>query len=294
MLRPAHAPPLDRQGRSGLAQRALTPQKTGFLAGAFSHTLNPYAGCTFGRTGCPFCYVRESPMGRFGPDAWGYWVRPKTNIAEVLTRELRKDVAQHYTVFMASATDPYQPLEARAALTQRCLQVMQEHPVAWLVVQTRSLLVARDFDLLAQLPFVTLNVSLETDLLAVQRRITPSSPAPERRLALVRAALDRGIHTQVTVAPLLPSSPDFAERLCHTVGHRGRIIIDTFVDGDGSGGRRSTRLGMGEVLTAAGFPGWFAHCREHAQQLQADLHSRLQPEQILWSAAGFGTRPAGS
>ena len=41
---------------------ALTPQKGGFLAGGFSHTLNPYKGCGFGRTGCPFCYVRESPV----------------------------------------------------------------------------------------------------------------------------------------------------------------------------------------------------------------------------------------
>ena len=93
-------------GRSITVKRALTPQKGGFLASGFTHTLNPYVGCAFGRVGCPFCYVRESPVGQFGPAAWGTWVRQKVNIAEVLEQELGKPAARHYRVFMASATDP--------------------------------------------------------------------------------------------------------------------------------------------------------------------------------------------
>src|SRR5919198_4867856 len=226
-------------GLSITVKRALTPQKGGFLASGFTHTLNPYVGCAFGRVGCPFCYVRESPVGRFGPAAWGTWVQQKVNIAEVLEQELCKPAAQHYRVFMASATDPYQPAEAWACLTQRCLAVLRSHPLDWLVVQTRSLLVQRDFALLAELPFVTLNVSVETDLLDMHRRFTRSSAAPERRLALVHQALARGVCTQITVSPLLPSSPTFADTLAHAVGEKGRIIIDTFLDGDGSGGQRS-------------------------------------------------------
>ena len=97
---------------SSTVKRALTPQKGGFLASGFTHTLNPYMGCAFGRMGCPFCYVRESPVGQFGPAPWGTWVRQKGNIAEVLEQELRPPAARHYRVFMSSATDPYQPAEA--------------------------------------------------------------------------------------------------------------------------------------------------------------------------------------
>jgi DNA repair photolyase len=272
-------------------KHALTPQKGGFLASGFTHTLNPYVGCAFGRVGCPFCYVRESPVGQFGPAAWGTWVRQKVNIAEVLEQELRKPAARHYRVFMASATDPYQPAEASACLTQRCLAVLHCHPIDWLVVQTRSLLVQRDLALLAELPFVTLNVSVETDLLEVHRRFTRSSAAPERRLALVRQALARGVCTQITVSPLLPSSPTFAETLAHAVGEKGRIIIDTFLDGDGSGGQRSARLGMDALLADAGFPGWFARCREHAHELRQRLLHVLGVERVLWSAEGFRTKP---
>ncbi|MBM3222592.1 MAG: radical SAM protein [Candidatus Tectomicrobia bacterium] len=271
--------------------RALTPQQSGFLAGGFTHTLNPYVGCAFGKLGCPFCYVRESPVGRFGPAPWGHWVRQKAQLATALERELRPPASRHYRVFMASATDPYQPLEATACLTQHCLQVMQATPPAWLVVQTRALLVQRDLPLLAALPFVTLNVSIETDLLEVHRHMTRSTAAPARRLALVRAALARGIDTQITVSPMLPSSPNFAVTLAQAVGTRGRVIIDTFLDGDGAGGRRSARLGMAARLTAIGFPDWFAQCRAHAQVLQHRLQRLLGAERVLWSAAGFQQQP---
>jgi DNA repair photolyase len=282
-----------KDGESITVTRALTPQKGGFLAAGFTHTLNPYVGCAFGRVGCPFCYVRESPVGRFGPAAWGTWVQQKMNIAEVLEQELRKPAARHYRVFMASATDPYQPAEASVYLTQRCLRVLHSHPIDWLVVQTRSLLVQRDFDLLAELPFATLNVSIETDLPEVHRRLTRSSAAPERRLSLVQMALTRGIFTQVTASPLLPSSSAFAEKLAQTVGEKGRVIVDTFFDGDGSRGQRSARLGMDALLADAGFPGWFARCREHAQELRQRLLSLLGPERVLWSAEGFSTKYSG-
>ena len=278
-----------RSGQAITVKQALTPQKGGFLAAGFTHTLNPYKGCGFGRTGGLFCYVRESPVGQLGPAPWGTWVVPKANIALVLERELCKPQAVHYKVFMASATDPYQPLEAQTRLSQQCLEVLRCHPMAWLVVQTRSLLVQRDFALLTQLPFVTLNVSIETDVLAVHHRFTRSSAIPERRLHLVRQALAHGIATQITVAPLLPYSPAFAEQLAQAVGARGRIIVDTLVDGDGSGGQRSRRLGMEAVLTAAGYPGWFAHCRERAHDLRHRLVTLLGPERVLWSAAGFST-----
>jgi len=90
---------------------------------------------------------------------------------------------------------------------------------------------------------------------------------------------------------MLPHSPAFAERLAWAVGERGRVIVDTFLDGDGAGGRRSARLGMSEALRAAGFPGWFEHCREHAQDLRARLMPLLGPERVLWSAQGFANNP---
>src|ERR1700680_1300054 len=89
--------------------RALTPTG-GFLQG-FAFSLNPYIGCAFGDAGgCPFCYVRALPVAHAVEGAWGAWVIAKTNLPELLAKEL--DALAHSsrladtTVFMSSATDP--------------------------------------------------------------------------------------------------------------------------------------------------------------------------------------------
>ena|SRR5687767_5562440 len=84
-----------------------------------------------------------------------------------------------------------------------------------------------------------------------------------------------------------------SEKLAVAVGECGRVIVDTFFDGDGSGGMRSAKLGMSATIAEAGFPGWFERCREHAQHLHACLTTLLRPERVLWSAQGFANHPFG-
>src|SRR5436190_10399592 len=87
---------------------------TGGFLHSFTHTLNPYAGCGFGTNGCGvYCYVAESPVGRFGRGAWGAWVDAKVNAAAMLEKELRRSPnPDQLRIFMSSATDPYQGSEA--------------------------------------------------------------------------------------------------------------------------------------------------------------------------------------
>ena len=170
----------------------------------------------------------REPVGQFGPAAWGTWVRQKVISPRCWSRN-RANPPRGTIGYLWPRQRTRTSAEASAGLTQRCLAVLRSHPIAWLVVQTRSLLVQRDFALLAQLPFVTLNVSIETDLPEVYRRFTRSSAAPERRLTLVRLALARGIFTQMTVSPLLPSSAYFAETLVHAVGEKGRTCDCRYV-----------------------------------------------------------------
>jgi len=95
---------------------ALTPQGGGFI-GSFTHSLNPYVGCAFG---CPYCYVSQMPLAQ-RLAAWGTWVKRKVNIAEVLERELKRNPGRdQLRVFMSSATDPYQPEEARTVSRGAC------------------------------------------------------------------------------------------------------------------------------------------------------------------------------
>ena len=88
----------------------------GFLA-TYTHSLNAYQGCAFGRELVPYCYVRAMPVQRFAGRPWGEWVKAKINAPELLKRELeaakRKGTFGNLRIFMSTATDPYQGAEAR-------------------------------------------------------------------------------------------------------------------------------------------------------------------------------------
>ncbi|CAM5785874.1 radical SAM protein [Brevibacillus borstelensis] len=119
-----------------LSKNILSEVK-GYLDVGFTHSLNPYSGCAFF---CTYCYVREMPIQRFKDIPWGEWVDIKTNAAEnylaevVRLRRRNKSI----NIFMSSATDPYQPLDRKVALTRRILEAMIEMPPDLLQIQTRS------------------------------------------------------------------------------------------------------------------------------------------------------------
>src|SRR6202047_3107419 len=142
-------PSLTRNYSTTPATRALTPPG-GFLGG-FGYSLNPYVGCAFGdRGGCPFCYVRALPVARARPGPWGSWVIAKSNLLELLARELRgleqSGKLERTAVFMSSATDPYQGMERRMRLTRGALELFVRRPPRPLLLRTRSPMIARDPD----------------------------------------------------------------------------------------------------------------------------------------------------
>jgi DNA repair photolyase len=259
----------------------LTPAR-GFL-NAYTHSLNPYMGCAFGEGGCGvYCYVAESPIGLYAGRPWGQWVKAKVNAAEALRRDLERSRGSSPRIFMSSATDPYQPAEARLRITRSVLEVFLELPVALLVVQTRSPLVERDFDLLARMPFAWLSMTLETDDDAVRRALTPTCPSIGRRLKTMRSARERGIHVQAAVSPTLPHDHDRFAGLLEANAHR--VVVDTFF-GDGSDGKRTSRRPLPQRFAELGFAGW--RDTSSAERLHQTLLERMGRERVGWSLDGF-------
>lgn len=264
------------------AARILTPA-SGYLVG-FTHTLNPYVGCAFGDGGCGvYCYVAESPVALFTGKPWGTWLRAKTNAAGALARELRASgTASALRVFMSSATDPYQPAEATLRITRSILETLRERPIGLLVVQTRSPLVERDYDVLADMPFAWLSMTVETDDDGVRRALTPVCPSIDRRLASMRRARERGIKVQAAVSPALPGDPlRFATMLDAAAD---RVVVDTFA-GDGAGGKRTMRRPLPARYAELGWGDW----RDDgaARRLFDALRARLGEQRVFWSQQGF-------
>jgi DNA repair photolyase len=269
------------------AARALTPTG-GFLKG-FAFSLNPYVGCTFGDNGgCPFCYVRMLPIARSKPGAWGSWVIAKPNLAHLLDRELGSlEAARRLdktTVFMSSATDPYQGIERRLGITRAVLEAFIRRPVRRLLIQTRSPIIERDIDLIRELgAHAIVSITLETDDEAVRRALTPTSPSVERRIRTARRLREHGIFVQLAIAPMMPNNPSRFATLAADAADR--VIIDTYFDGDGSCGARSRALGMGELYARLGFGEWFRPGAE--RELRAAMRFRLGDEGVLFSREGF-------
>lgn len=260
--------------------KTMLNKGTGFLSG-YTHSLNPYTGCSFG---CTYCYVRGMPVSLFRQAEWGAWVDIKRNAATVLRKQLRAAKTKGpVTIFMSSSTDPYQPVEHQEGVTRSLLQVMAEDPPEFLLIQTRSQLVTRDIDLLRQLgDRVRVSITIETDREDIHKLFTPGAPPIQARLRALRQLSDAGIHTQAAIAPLLPSSDSFPELLRSATT---RICVDDYFMGDGSGGARTRRLGIEALYRQNGLEEWY-HISAYERLLER-LKESFNEERIFISQQGF-------
>ncbi len=180
----------------------------------FKWSLNPYMGCAHK---CTFCYVRHFELRAERPSGEGYGssIRVKTNIAEVLRRELGRTSWKCEEVSLGSATDPYQPAEGRFRLTRACVVELTGASTPFSIV-TRGPLVVRDIDVLQEASSrvgARVYVSIPTLDDRVWRTTEPGTAPPRSRLAAVRRLAEAGIHVGVGIAPILPGLSDLPEQL---------------------------------------------------------------------------------
>jgi DNA repair photolyase len=180
----------------------------------FNWSLNPYMGCTHK---CTFCYVRhfEQRAERPSGERYGQSIRVKTNVAEVLRRELARASWEGESVALGTATDPYQPVEGRFHLTLGCLEELTRAHNPFSIV-TRGPLIVRDLDVLAEASSraeVAVYFSIPTLDERVWRTTEPGTAPPRSRLEAVRRLSQAGIDVGVGIAPILPGLSDGAEQL---------------------------------------------------------------------------------
>ncbi len=175
----------------------------------FTWSLNPYMGCAHR---CAFCYVRgfERRADRPSDERYGTNIRVKTNVVEVLRRELARRSWRRETVAIGAATDPYQPAEGRYRLTRGCIQALGAARTP-LDLITRGPLVVRDTDVLADAARraeVRVSISIATLDESISSRLEPGVAPPRQRLRAIRTLTDAGIAAGVALAPVLPGLTD--------------------------------------------------------------------------------------
>jgi DNA repair photolyase len=184
----------------------------------FSWSLNPYMGCVHR---CTFCYVRafEQRADRPSDDRYGTSIRVKTNVAEVLRRELARPSWAREIIAIGAATDPYQPAEGRYKLTRACLEVLGDaaNPIR---IITRGPMIVRDIDVLARAASrasVAVTFSVPTLDHEIWQRTEPGTAPPRQRLRALKQLVDAGIKASVGMAPIIPGLSDKPELMADVV-----------------------------------------------------------------------------
>jgi DNA repair photolyase len=175
----------------------------------FDRSINPYRGCEHG---CIYCFARPSHAFHDLSPGLDFesklFVKP--DAAALLRRELARPGYRVAAMALGTNTDPYQPIEADWHVTRQIVEVLAAtgHPLS---ITTKSDRVVRDLDLLAPMAakgLATVTLSITSLDRRIATTIEPRAPAPERRLAAVRALADAGVPVQVSIAPVIPAITD--------------------------------------------------------------------------------------
>ena len=186
------------------------------------YSMNPYSGC---QINCAYCYTRGSKYGENMAATFSV----KANAAELLRKQLRRraEKKQFGFIGLASATDPYPPIEERTQLTRELLRIVLEFRFP-LALSTKSTLVLRDLDLLTEIDRIAVvpddlrnrvghgvivMTSLSTLDPADAAVLEPGAASPADRLNCIRRCVENRLFAGVAFMPLLPFLSDSEQHL---------------------------------------------------------------------------------
>jgi len=191
--------------------------------------VNPYRGCGHK---CRYCFARYShkylDAGDFFDDIF-----VKTNVAEVLDRELSKPSWRRDPICLSGITDCYQPLEERYELMPGTLDLMIKHrnPIA---ITTKSDLILRDLDRVRELAGIT-DVIVSTSITSLDpeldRILEPVAPPASERVRMLGKMAEAGCSTSILLMPIMPGINDDPEGIAKIVLKARDLGIDRIIPG---------------------------------------------------------------
>jgi len=180
----------------------------------FAYTVNTFRGCSHS---CVYCFARKTHewLELDAGSDFDTQIVVKTNIADVLRREVGRASWKREHVALGTNTDPYQRAEGRYRLMPGVIDALARSGTPFSVL-TKGTLLSRDLPLLAaasrDVP-IGLGVSLAIWDDDLHHSLEPGVPTPRARLELVRRIADAGLPCGVFLAPVLPGLTDQRDHL---------------------------------------------------------------------------------
>lgn len=184
----------------------------------FSHTINPYRGCSHA---CTYCFARPTHeyLGLDAGTDFDTKIVVKTNAVELARHSTSPARWPGHLIALGTNTDPYQPAEGKYRLTRGILEVLAErrNPVS---ILTKSPLILRDIDVLTELSgWTDLRIAFSIGTLdeSVWKATEPSTSHPQRRMKAVAKLNEAGLPTGVLLGPIIPGLSDSHHKIRHVV-----------------------------------------------------------------------------
>jgi DNA repair photolyase len=243
-----------------------------------AYSINPYRGCEFG---CRYCYARYTheflapkpgaeldlaAVNLRDPEAFERLIFIKDHAAWLLEQELRR-IDPTDEIALGTATDPYQPIERRARVTRSLLEVFARKEGYRLGIVTKSRLIERDDDLLAEIARrnrLVVHLTITTADVELARILEPRAPRPDLRFRAVKRLREAGITTGVLCSPLLPGITDSAEAIDGMARRAAEVGASFFAAGP-------------LFLKPCSRPTYLRFVEEHFPALVADYQQRFGP-----------------
>ena len=173
--------------------------------------LNIYRGCSHG---CRYCYA----MGTHGFTGLADFltnISVKTNVVEVLEKQLASSTWKREIVNIGGVTDSYQPAEAQYQLMPEILKLLIKYKTP-AIISTKSDLVLRDYDLIDELSRITyINVAATVTTLdeTIRKKIEPGAVSGRARFATLKQFRKTNASVGHHLMPIIPTLTDDSETL---------------------------------------------------------------------------------
>lgn len=177
--------------------------------------LNIYRGCAHM---CMYCYAFYSHEYLGETDFSKIFV--KTNIVEQLDKELSKSAWKREVINVGGVTDSYQSAEKEYEIMPEILKILIKHKTP-AIISTKSDLILRDYDLIAELAEITyVNVASTITTMDedVRVKVEPNSSKSSDRFNMLKEFRKTNSSVGLHVMPIIPLlTDDYAniEQLCY-------------------------------------------------------------------------------